>query len=220
MDNAARTELERLAQRHLDTVPVVPVPVACRERFLPPELHAGVLAALVEAEPCFRSNQVPGRRGLVLTPPPPALAAVADLLAASTAALAAEVGLPPAEVTPALGPSLLCSAHGHGDFLGPHADVLDHDGARGPGGRVLTMVLHLFRTPAAFEGGALRLYDHRLVGDRSYSATSFVEVPVRDNVLVAYRSSVRHEVTTVRMVPDAPFADRRFAISAFGTWAP
>lgn len=220
MDDGARAGLRELALRHRSQVPVEHVPHVVRAGVLGPSLRDRVLDALVGAEADFRSNEVPGRRAQVLTPPPDALAPVAERLAELTAELAVAVGLSPDEVVPPTLDGLLCSAHGHGDFLGPHADVPVDRSEHGPGMRVLTMVVHLFHTPPAFTGGDLRLYDHQVIGERSYTTSSFVDVPVRDDTLVAYRSTVRHEVTTVRMAPGAPFADRRFAISAFGTWAP
>lgn len=220
MDDAARAGLRELALRHRADVPIEHVPVAVRTGVLGPALRDVILGALVRAEADFRTNEEPGRRALVLVPPPAALVPVAERLTELTPELAAAVGLSPDEVVPPTFAGLLCSAHGHGDFLGPHADAPADRTEHGPGMRVLTMVLHLFRAPAAFTGGDLRLYDHQVIGGRSYTTSSFVDVPVHDDTLVAYRSSVRHEVTTVRMAPDAPFADRRFAISAFGTWAP
>jgi hypothetical protein len=98
----------------------------------------------------------------------------------------------------------------------------DTGGGTSPGPtreRILTFVYYLHRQPAAFTGGELRLYDRWMVGGRPRAAPSFATFAPTDNTLLAYLPSSRHEVVTVRC-PSGTFANRRFAVSGFGMWAP
>ena len=101
------------------------------------------------------------------------------------------------------------TAHHDGDFFGTHSDV----GAtwQDSSGRRLSYVYYFHEQPRRFEGGELRLYDHRLneLGQLE-AAETFQTIEPADNSIVFFPSDALHEVRPVRVPgdPDAPGATR------------
>lgn len=211
---ASAVEAERLA-------PARPAPFVTVADAVPRSVHDELWAALLSQQASFRSNQLPGRRALVLDAPVAGidefaralrsmlevrLAELLRLLAPDTAAAAPDLRLPSAA-------DLVVSAHGHGDHLGPHTD---HGLPTSPmeSDRVLTIDYYLASTPRRFAGGQLRLFGHRQVADRRLIDRSFVDIEPDDGLLVIHPPWVAHEVVTVRL-PGDDFRGRRFAVTGF-----
>jgi len=101
------------------------------------------------------------------------------------------------------------TAHHDGDFFGTHSDIgLSWQDSSG---RRLSFVYYFHEQPRRFEGGELRLYDHRLneLGQLVADET-FQTIEPADNSIVFFPSNALHEVRPVRVVgdPDAPGATR------------
>jgi len=95
-------------------------------------------------------------------------------------------------------------AHTDGSFYKPHVDQGTADAYRS---RTLSVVYYFCRTPAAFEGGELRMF-------RMDKPGAFIDIPVLDNQLVVFPSMIPHEVRPVR-VPSGGFEDARFAVNVW-----
>ncbi len=101
------------------------------------------------------------------------------------------------------------TAHRDGDFFGVHGDL----GMpwQNSSGRRLSYVYYFHEQPKRFEGGELRLYDHRFNDDGQYEAAdTFQTIEPADNMIVFFPSDALHEVRPVRVPgdPDAPGATR------------
>lgn len=96
------------------------------------------------------------------------------------------------------------NAHTDGAYYKPHVDMGGDSFHRT---RVLSAVYYFYRTPAAFTGGALRMFRLDQPGE-------FVDIPAIDNQLVVFPSMLPHEVRPVS-VPSGDYADARFA---FNLW--
>lgn len=191
-------------------------PVLVIERFLADEIHDEVLESLIAAEPRFRSNLAPGRESLALFDAPearPVLDAIErrfdEVVAAMADAGAIVDGVDLRGIEP---PAV--SASGHGSFHAPHTDNDPTAGFEPSITRRLSFVWHAFRTPQAFTGGELRVWDHADVPSERGPWTpvsTWTDHACGDNQLIVFSSYSRHEVVPVHM-PDGTFADRRFAV--------
>lgn len=112
------------------------------------------------------------------------------------------------------------SAHGDGGFFGPHIDIPTGKN-RGPNGgepgqdRLLSAVYYFHREPKAFSDGALRLY--RFGADPTgagLESTNHIDFEPVNNSLVAFPSTVLHEVRPVRCLT-SNFEDYRFALNCW-----
>lgn len=101
------------------------------------------------------------------------------------------------------------TAHHDGDFFGTHSDIgLSWQDSSG---RRLSFVYYFHEQPRRFEGGELRLYDHRLNEFGQLEADeTFQTIEPADNSIVFFPSNALHEVRPVRVAgdPDAPGATR------------
>lgn len=104
---------------------------------------------------------------------------------------------------------LQLTAYNDGEYYRTHAD---RDEA-GLVKRQLTFVYYFNRSPKAFEGGDLLLYD----GDPAanlFSQHHFTRVTPIDNRLVLFPSSAQHEVSIVRC-PSRAYEDSRFTLNGW-----
>jgi SM-20-related protein len=104
---------------------------------------------------------------------------------------------------------LQLTAYNDGEYYRTHAD---RDEA-GLVKRQLTFVYYFNRSPKAFEGGDLLLYD----GDATaglFSEQHFTRVTPDDNRLILFPSSAQHEVSMVRC-PSGSYEDSRFTLNGW-----
>ena len=105
--------------------------------------------------------------------------------------------------------SVKLTYHGDGGFFLPHRD--SHEPLKA-GTRALTWLYYFGSAPKKYDGGDLYLFDSQTPKAR-YKLSSFIKVePVIDR-LVVFPSWMYHAVSPLEMLPDASFADGRFAIS-------
>jgi SM-20-related protein len=102
---------------------------------------------------------------------------------------------------------LTCS--GDGEYYKPHRDN-NNDRL---GSRRITCVYYFHREPKAFRGGELRIYTPA-TGRSSPPRVQYVDIEPRQNRLVAFPSSLNHEVRPVSLRSNR-LADRRFAMNAW-----
>lgn len=79
--------------------------------------------------------------------------------------------------------------------------------------RQLTFVYYFNRSPKAFEGGDLALYDSD-VSAGLFSERHFTKVAPVDNRLLVFPSSAQHEVLMVRCASGA-YEDSRFTLNGW-----
>ena len=112
------------------------------------------------------------------------------------------------------------AAHGDGAFFTAHTDIpvgaKRKPLAEMPGqDRILSAVYYFYARPKRFSGGNLRLYRF---GAAPHGAgedpANRIDIEPLDNVLIAFGSTVQHEVTRVSC-PSGRFEDQRFAINCW-----
>jgi SM-20-related protein len=101
------------------------------------------------------------------------------------------------------------SCSGHGDYYRRHSD--NHNVRLRS--RQITCVYYVNAEPKAFSGGELRIYAPPPPGGASHP-DRYVDVEPRHNRLVAFPSSLAHEVRPV-VVGSNRFTERRFALNAW-----
>lgn len=112
------------------------------------------------------------------------------------------------------------SAYGDGAFFAPHTDVstgINREPLSGEPGqdRVLSAVYYFHRQPKAFSDGALRLFRFGAgPAGAGLEAANHIDLEPIDNSLVAFPSTVIHEVRPVQ-VPTGNFEDYRFALNCW-----
>ncbi|WP_326613892.1 2OG-Fe(II) oxygenase [Streptomyces scopuliridis] len=117
-------------------------------------------------------------------------------------------------------PAFALNIHNDGDFYQPHQDVSSHEAAKGmlAANRVVTFVYYMHRTPVAFSGGALRMYDTaaplRMDGTLDPKECSYRDYPPEHNSVIFFAPSALHEVRRVSC-PSREHADSRFAINGW-----
>jgi Rps23 Pro-64 3,4-dihydroxylase Tpa1-like proline 4-hydroxylase len=83
------------------------------------------------------------------------------------------------------------------------------------GGRHKISLLYYFhKTPKAFQGGALELFETDEKSPNGYKEQAFAKIEHQDNVLIAFPSETFHGVTDVTMDSTA-FEDGRFVVVGF-----
>ena len=139
------------------------------------------------------------------------LTPVLDLFVPRVRAMAPEIlrqlNLPPVTIK-----NIECqlTAHGDGDFFRRHND----NGSRETAGRALTYVYYFNRTPKAFAGGLLRMYETVVENGFYTGGKAFHDIEPRCNSLIMFPSHCQHEVTAVSC-PSGRFADRRFTVNGW-----
>ncbi|CAM8657777.1 Oxoglutarate/iron-dependent dioxygenase [Acidimicrobiia bacterium] len=216
MEDADRAALAQLARDHrnrsLEYAEVWPSPYVKANGFLPQADRDELFKAIVAAESEYVSNAMDGRRALVLYPAP----AIAELFAAQilrvAPSLVEPLGFRTEDLVAPTARDLAVTASGHGDFFGPHRDDTGPLATPETQARRVSLAFHLNSVPKRFEGGELRLYDYRVFNDESVPANTFAALEPEDNTLIAFLSSTRHDVASVRFEDNA-FAGRRFSIT-------
>jgi 2OG-Fe(II) oxygenase superfamily len=175
-------------------------------------------AVVHEAE--FVSNEPhghPKRQGWVLADPPPSAEPVTDFVRSKLAQLSVDLGLgfrfgPGRDDGPQpVFSDVIVTAHGDGDFLGPHHD----DGWPGlRNGRLLSFVYWFHSVPRRFEGGQLTLSGWRERDGALSPIGPKVDIDPEHDSLVVFPSCTRHELRVVRC-PPGDFAAARFALVGF-----
>ncbi len=102
-------------------------------------------------------------------------------------------------------------AHHDGDFFRPHSDV-GEEGEQASK-RILSYAYYYHRTPGAFSGGNLVLYD-TFLQSRNFTRAAFRRIEPRDNSIVFFPSHYFHEVEEVHC-GSKDFRDGRFALNGW-----
>lgn len=112
-------------------------------------------------------------------------------------------------IDPSRGLEYHFTAHNDGDFYRPHIDVRD-----GGTERALTFVYYLHRTPRAFSGGALRIFDTGVREGRAVDSAAYRDIEPQHDTVVFFPATARHEVRPVSC-PSGEFVDSRFAFNGW-----
>ena len=102
------------------------------------------------------------------------------------------------------------TAHNEGDYYKLHRD----NGSEKMKNRVLTYVYYFNKTPKAFTGGELLLYDSKIVNNNLVPAESFQTIKPRNNSIVFFLSHHFHEVLPIDC-QSGKFIDSRFTINGW-----
>jgi SM-20-related protein len=107
------------------------------------------------------------------------------------------------------------TAHNDGNYYKIHNDNSSPDTAA----RRLTYVYYFHRSPKAFSGGNLAIYDTEMRDGRAYAGTNATAsnpqiVEPQDNSIVFFPSHYMHEVQPV-VCPSQTFADSRFTMNGW-----
>jgi predicted 2-oxoglutarate/Fe(II)-dependent dioxygenase YbiX len=197
-------------------------PHLCFDDFLPPEDHARLVAFALSKEPEFVpsevitselvDDQIQLRRSLTSYELDDVWEILEGRLIRLLPHVRRELGIDWFELD---GIERQLTVHGDGDHFTLHVDSAGPDVAR----RKVSAVYYFNRTPRAFSGGELRLFDTIEADGRVEAAPTFCEVAPTDNSLVVFGSDAYHEVRPVQ-VPGNAFADRRFTIVCWARRAP
>jgi Rps23 Pro-64 3,4-dihydroxylase Tpa1-like proline 4-hydroxylase len=194
-----------------------PTPYLSLDDFLSPDEHEALLdfvrgrseftaATIYDGDSAAHATDVTVRRASVATPDADIVAIFEKRLRAILPHARLETGVPRFRLGTL---ERQLTAHRDGDFFGVHHDIgsswLDSSGRR------LSYVYYFHDQPRRFEGGELRLYDHRLDDDSQLvAADTFHTIEPSDNSIVFFPSDALHEVRPVRVPgdPDASGATR------------
>ncbi len=102
------------------------------------------------------------------------------------------------------------TAHNDGHFYRVHND----SSGEGFMHRMISFVYYFHRTPKAFSGGELRLYDRDVKDGILRPASTYKDIQPLDNSLVFFDSRDMHEVMPV-VCPSRAFADGRFTVNGW-----
>lgn len=102
------------------------------------------------------------------------------------------------------------TSHNDGNFYKVHND----NGSQETANRVLTFVYYFNRSPKAYTGGSLRIYDRKIVNGYHTAADTFKTIEPIDNSMVLFLSREMHEVLPVSC-PSRSFMDGRFTINGW-----
>ena len=193
---------------------IVPAVFTRLDDFLGAEEHRNVLDHALRSEARFEPSVVvsrsESRRRSVVLPgfaSSPAAVIVHRKLRERLPQILAELHLPP---FPILAIEAQMTAHNHGDHFDLHTDSAPDLWPP----RELTYVYYFSQEGAAFTGGALRIHDGLVEGNRHVAADSFSELEPADNTLVAFHSRWFHEVRPVSC-PSGRFEDSRFTVNGW-----
>jgi len=175
------------------------------DEFLAPAEAVLVLEKALRAGDAYRPSEVMHqardshyRRSSVHYHEPESMWVLRTRLLAYADTLCERLRMPPFPVSQV---EVQLSCSGDGDYYKPHAD----DANARLRSRTITCVYYVHGEPKAFRGGELRIRT---------GSSSYIDVEPRQNRLVAFPSSLIHEVRPVSLRPNR-FADRRFALNAW-----
>ncbi|GAB5470075.1 MAG: hypothetical protein Kilf2KO_31050 [Rhodospirillales bacterium] len=149
------------------------------------------------------------RSAHVLYDPEPVEAWFSPFVAAYLPWALPRLGLAPFDVSQV---ELQLTASYHGDFYHAHHDITLGE-ADSVAGRKVSFVYYYHLTPAAFAGGALRLYDH-YPGEGTHTRERYTTVLPLANRLVLFRSEALHEVMPV-VAPGGQAEAGRFTLNGW-----
>jgi Rps23 Pro-64 3,4-dihydroxylase Tpa1-like proline 4-hydroxylase len=102
------------------------------------------------------------------------------------------------------------TASNDGDFFHVHCD----DAQERVASRRMTFVYFFHREPRQFDGGDLRLHDSRRESERPFGTSGYQTIVPRQNQIVFFPCSVKHEITAVECA-SRTFADSRFTLNGW-----
>ena len=220
-DGQARYLRAVLAGERLPTPPtgVRPAPFVLLPHALPPDFHEGLLPFLAASKDAFAPAPVTGPSGVRQYDP--SLRDTLDFKGHwdARARFKAHVYDLLPDILPRLGmapftPGLFdlhVRAYLDGHFFKVHTDT--RRDRPDIASRVVTVVYYLHRTPRAYTGGALLLFDTDPDTGR-FTRSRFTQIVPEDGTLVAFPSHAYHCVTPVRCASE-DFGDSRFVLNAF-----
>jgi Rps23 Pro-64 3,4-dihydroxylase Tpa1-like proline 4-hydroxylase len=103
---------------------------------------------------------------------------------------------------------LQVTASNHGDYYRLHLDADEQST------REISFVYYLFKEPAAFTGGELRLYATEIVNGRRVPVDRIETYLPRQDAVMFFPARHEHEVLPVR-VPSRDFGDSRFTVNGW-----
>lgn len=187
-------------------------PVAILDDLLAETEWRALLDRVLASERDFHPSQTHDRRSdyrhsLVMRPPEdlvkPVVDSVREVIPEALSYLRIDpivVGQVEAQITASI----------DGSFFGVHTDA-DHEKVPK---RYLTYVYYFNRSPKAFTGGELRVYDDLLRNNKLARAETFQVIEPLHNRIVLFWARVMHEVMPVR-VSSGRFADARFTVNGW-----
>jgi len=180
--------------------------------FLPPEEHDRILAEALGVEPDLVASSTEGaddyRQSWVLYDAEALGAPLLQRLRELVPALCRRFALPPLPAKPRT--ELQLTAHNDGHFYKIHNDNDGPDAVV----RELTFVYYLHRSPRAFAGGELLVYEREGRHGIKLGPGTPVTIEPTDNSIVIFRAGRLHEVLPVRC-PSRAFADSRFTLNGW-----
>ncbi len=195
-----------------------PTPFVRLLDFLPADAHAEIQAMTVEALPDFVASEV-YRDGHGAVDPSRRVSSVLARLEAHSRRFRPHVvtAVDDYDIPAVLGIEraklqryeLQVTCHGDGAFFKAHAD----SGKEFDRHRVISYVYYFHRSPKAFTGGGLRLFDASVESAR-YAQDAFTRIEPVGNSLVFFPSNTAHEVERVT-VESGAMADGRFSLNGW-----
>ncbi len=202
-----------LAQQSAPTAAVEPSVVVQWTGFLPPEDHAALITHAIAREADFRPSGVSTqdekyRESWVLSDFPRFAQLMEQRIRERLPLLLPSFGLAPDLALPRFESQL--TAHNDGNYYRQHNDSGSPDTAS----RLLTYVYYFNRSPKAYDGGQLRVWDSTVRDGYYVAAESAHDYQPLDNSIVFFLSRYLHEVLPVRCA-SRQFADSRFTINGW-----
>ena len=212
-DGALPAVTAALAQQAGNTPAVEPAVVVQWTDFLPPEDHAALVAHAIEHQAAFRPSGVSTqdekyRESWVLSDFPRFAQLMEQRIRERLSLLLPSFGLAPDLELPRFESQL--TAHNDGNYYRQHND----NGSPDTASRLLTYVYYFNRSPKAYDGGQLRVWDSTVRDGYYVAAESAHDYQPLDNSIVFFLSRYLHEVLPVRC-PSGQFADSRFTINGW-----
>lgn len=193
--------------------PVEPSVVVQWRDFLTPADHAALVDFAIAREAKFTPSGVSTqdrqyRESWVLTDFPQFSALMEQRIRARLGELLPAFGLPPDHPLPQFEAQL--TAHNDGNYYRQHND----NGSADTRSRLLTYVYYFNRSPKAYTGGELRVFDSTVRDNFYVAADRHRDYQPENNSIVFFLSRYLHEVLPVRC-PSGAFADGRFTINGW-----
>lgn len=193
--------------------PIEPSIVVHWRDFLTPADHAALVDFAIAHEAKFTPSGVSTqdkqyRESWVLTDFPAFSALMEQRIRDRLGALLPAFGLPPEHPLPRFEAQL--TAHNDGNYYRQHND----NGSADTRSRLLTYVYYFNRSPKAYTGGELRVFDSTVRDNFYVAAERYRDYQPENNSIVFFLSRYLHEVRPVSC-PSGAFADGRFTINGW-----
>nr|WP_298930246.1 2OG-Fe(II) oxygenase [uncultured Erythrobacter sp.] len=190
-------------------------PIMVLDGFLCNQAHDDLYAHTIRSEKQFRPARLSGedrrydpekRETLVLEKIGYAQDLFESFVNENLSHMRQSLGLPHFDV---LKVELKITNHIDGGFFNTHCD---NHGPWEDQGRAITWLYYFGKTPSAFSGGELYIFDTNTKAN-TYTPHSFTKICPQPNRLIAFPSHFRHAVAPTRL-RSRKFADGRFAVSS------